>query len=525
MCHATSVLAVTSSGLRAVALSNDPAPGTPIGTIFRDLGYSHINAQGEVAFRSSLGGPTISEQNNWGTWSEGHGGMHLVARENQVAPGSGGKRFTDNLPIPIINSTGDSFFWALLGDEPQSGIWVDRSGATQLVVIDGAAAPGSAAGVTFSSQSIYSGFAMNDAGAVAFMAQLTGPGVTFANRHGLWVGAPGSFRLVARSGQQAPGLDPDVTIASMNSDQFSRTPGLTPSGKVLLGTNLSGPGVTGANNQAIWVDDNGSMTLAIRSGVQPPNGLPGSFLHDFHHRDAVINDAGDVALLASVFGTGADDTNRFGIWSKRDGSFDEVARMGSQAPGMAPGTVYSSISEPVINQAGDVAFTAAITPQSGSPRDAIWAEHDRQVQLIAQGGDPAPGAGVGVTFSGFGRFNFNDLGQIAFYAITSNGRNGVWATDVAGDLHKIVIENELIEVRPGDFRTVTDIPNDSFVDFRGNETGRGFALNELGALVFRAEVNGDDGIFVSTVVAVPEPSTTALTLAFCLALLRLHRRC
>jgi hypothetical protein len=91
---------------------------------------------------------------------------------------------------------------------------------------------------------------------------------------------------------------------------------------------------------------------------------------------------------------------------------------------------------------------------------------------------------------------------------------GVWAEDLSGVLRLIVREGDTIDVDDGpgeDFRKVlglsvtlggTYVENDSF--------------NNLGQLAFSADFGSGDsrGVFVSNLVAVPEPSAgILLTLA------------
>jgi hypothetical protein len=82
------------------------------------------------------------------------------------------------------------------------------AGVTQTVAVTGDAAPGTAAGVSFS---FFSGPMLNDAGQVAFWSSLTGS----VNNEGIWRGAPGSLSLVARKGSQAPGTALGVNYSSL----------------------------------------------------------------------------------------------------------------------------------------------------------------------------------------------------------------------------------------------------------------------------------------------------------------------
>ena len=86
------------------------------------------------------------------------------------------------------------------------GIWLDRSGALELVARTGNPAPGTASGVRFSDLSLPT---LNGAGQTAFRASLTGFGVTSSNNLGIWAtDSNGALQLIARTGsplEVAPG--------------------------------------------------------------------------------------------------------------------------------------------------------------------------------------------------------------------------------------------------------------------------------------------------------------------------------
>jgi uncharacterized protein YjbI with pentapeptide repeats len=82
-------------------------------------------------------------------------------------------------------------------------------------------------------------------------------------------------------------------------------------------------------------------------------------------------------------------------------------------------------------------------------------------------------------------------------------------------LHLIAREGDLLEVAPGDFRTIKDFGNSGslygFYGDTGNSDGRPSGFNNLGQLAFQATfTDGTSGIFVSNRVAIPEPSTLLL---------------
>jgi hypothetical protein len=81
--------AVSEIQYRAPGVSSNQAPGLPAGVNFSGFSNPRINDSGEVVFRSSLTGPGVSAANDRTLWSEGGGGLHLIAREGTAAPGAG----------------------------------------------------------------------------------------------------------------------------------------------------------------------------------------------------------------------------------------------------------------------------------------------------------------------------------------------------------------------------------------------------------------------------------------------------
>ena len=204
-----------------------------------------------------------------------------------------------------------------------------------------------------------------------------------------------------------------------------------------------------------------------------------------------------------------------------------MAHTGDQAPDTPSGVTYSSFSSLVLNDADHIAFYAGL---SGSGVDStnngsIWSESSAGLALVARKGDQAPGTPNGVVFGNVGGYSglvLNGAGQIAFYSdLTENGVDvggGIWATDRNGELQLIARDGDLLEVAPGDFRTV-DLGLHVFTP-TGNSDGRVSFFNNLGQLAFRAEFTDfSSGIFVSNRVAIPEPSTFVLAAVIVLGLI------
>ncbi|MEM7315864.1 MAG: choice-of-anchor tandem repeat NxxGxxAF-containing protein, partial [Planctomycetota bacterium] len=168
-----------------------------------------------------------------------------------------------------------------------------------------------------------------------------------------------------------------------------------------------------------------------------------------------------------------------------------------------------------IDNAGNTLFASDllgpdVTSTNGT---GLWKENGGNVELIARAGDEAPGANGG-TFRTFINdldidYSVNSLGQVAFIAeldnADSNQDEGIWAQDVNGQLQLIILKGQMLEVSPGDLRTVASI------DYRygsNNGDGRQSGFSDRGEIVFRATFTDQTwGVFVSNAVAVPEPNS------------------
>jgi hypothetical protein len=517
-----------SAAVRTVALSGQPAPGTPGGVSYGSLDSYFaggpfqivrgpvLNDAGRTAFRAHLTGTGVDATNNQGIWSEGSGSLALVARTGSAAPGApDGVNFGVNpeleLFTPVLNSAGQTAFYGGLTDG-SVGIWSEGSGNLALVARDGIQAPGTPAGVDHSFAVVRDFLwadlpKLNNSGQTAFWANVTGNGVDNTNDWGVWSEGSGSLALVARSGSPAPGT-PD----GVNYDSFFYQTGFNDAGQTAFFAYLTGSGVDPSNDQGIWSERTGSLALMARSGGPAPGTPSGVNFREFSPPVPTvgINNAGQIAFKAFLTGDGVDETNDEGLWSEGSGSLTMIARRGSPAPGTPGGVNFDAFGLnlwPLLNDAGQTAFRADLTGTGVTSTNSrgIWLGGADNLKLVARTGDPAPGTPNGIRFSDLLRPTLNSAGQIAFGAtltgtgVVSNNNTGIWATDQAGALQLIARTGAQLEVTPGVFSTISDL---LFVGDTGNSDGRASGFNNSGQLVFWARfTDGTQGIFVSNLVA------------------------
>jgi len=499
---------------RTVALTGDPAPGTPQDVDFSlFFGDPVIDGVGHSAFVGRLTGPDVGASNDDGLWSEGTGSLALLVREGNQAPGlPAGVLFATChagfLCPPVINDVGDTAFLISLSDGSGS-IWVHRSGSLNLVARTGAQAPGLPAGVNF--LSVFN-LVLNDAGQMAFSSYLEGQGVDATNNYAIWSEGLGSVALVARLGDPAPGTPEGVVFGDGSHLLSSFAVG--GAGQTPMKAYVSGPGVipgSSGNAQGIWSGGPGSLELVARAGDPAPGLGEGVNFDTFSTAlTTIINGAGQTAFFAKLIGPGVDSLSDGSIWSEGSGSLVMVAREGAHPPGTAEGVNFLSlIPGAMLNGAGQTAFAASLSGPGvdGTNNVGVWSEGSGSLALVARKGSPAPGTAAGVTFSSiFPGPVVNSKGQVAFTAwLTGEGVDGsddfgVWAEDRHGLLTLVIREGDQLEVAPGDVRTVLSL----FMTFgetaiSGGEDGRNINFNDAGQLAFRVIFTDfSGGIIVSS---------------------------
>jgi hypothetical protein len=437
-----------SGSLDLVALKGSQAPGAPSGVSFSDFQFHVLSAAGELSFRAQLIGPGVNTTNDRGGWSGDSTGLMLLAREGDPAAGLPGNVQYNLVFAPALNNAGQTAFFASLTGavttSNDSGIWSDRSGSLVLVVREGDQAPDTPSGVNFS---FLGGAPLNAAGQTAFRAFVVGNGVDPTNDEGIWSEGSGSLRLVARGGNHAPG-----TSLGVNFSEFE-SPAINAAGHTAFLASLAGSGVDTVNDEGIWSEGSGSLTLIARGGEQAPGLVAGVNFFNFT-QEVQLNDAGQTSFFASLIGSGVSPGNNQSIWSEGSGTLALVARTGDQAPGVPADVMFVNLlsNPPTLNAAGQTAFLASV------------------------GGS----------------------------GIDGSNNEGLWATDRQGALQLIVRDGDQIEVAPSDFRTIQFL---GFTANSGNGDGRPSGFNDRGQITFVAYfTDGSSGVFVSNLVAVPEPA-------------------
>src|SRR2546428_244379 len=152
---------------------------------------------------------------------------------------------------------------------------------------------------------------------------------------------------------------------------------------------------------------------------------------------APVNSHGHVAFFATIL-RGRTSEGYFRATGRR---IDTIAAQGDAAPGGGTFSGFGRHPIPALNEAGDVAFEAAVS--GGKTVEGIFATTGRRLRAVAVVGGAAPGIASG-TFANLDAPALNDRGDVAFLATVRRGRETVEAIYLSSGatLSKIVAKGD-----------------------------------------------------------------------------------
>ncbi|MGI9458237.1 MAG: DUF7453 family protein [Aeoliella sp.] len=286
--------------LRSVALQGQPAPGTSttFSQVFGRLTTPalattpSLNNDGDIAFMNTLVG-LVEGSLRVGIWAERDGTLEAVAVELDPAPTTS-STFKTILSDPLLNPAGDVAFLADLADG-REGLWLDSAaGSLTPITLTGNAAPGTS--TTFSD---ILDIALNDAGQIAFHAELddftTGIFATDTN---------GTMRKIIVSGDTLETTTGMIQVDQLDFEGHSFT--------------LESSGASGFNNA-------GQVAFYADGEFLPLTGEDDNFFEGIF----VINFP-TMSMLAGDFnGDGIVDSKDYTVWRNNLGAGDESTLMGN----------------------------------------------------------------------------------------------------------------------------------------------------------------------------------------------------
>ena len=495
-----------------VVLSGEPAAGIAGGLTFDGFGFPLIDNAGRVAFRGYVSGQGVESSNNEGLWHGEANSLDLIVREGFDAPlVEAGTRLRLIGPVYYLGSDGTvAFNGAMEGPDMPStgaiGMWGWNSNNVRLVARSGTLAPGLNEGERFRSIGTAK-FSVASDGGVSFWSALgNAAGVPYFDHDSVWTERGGSPELLAREGDAVPDVAPSATLSGLSFIGSSKIG--TPT-RVFHGS-MKGGILGGSFDYGLWVESNSSMSLVAYTGMPAPGFQDGRLLGNILTSAFAVNSSGQTAFTGFAAGpNGA--ANSYMAYAGSKDSLRFIAQDGDQAPGTSPGVrfdaMYSNNLQSLpISESGRTAFkTSLIGPGVNlfTNSRAVYSEGFGTLELVARAGNQAPGAPDGALFDRFNTLDMFASGQVIFGAslrgtgVTAENSNGIWVQNPMGLLLKLIRQGDVIEVGPGDLRTV------AFFNF-----AFGQSINEHGDIAIELRfTDNTSGVFVTRV---PEPVSALL---------------
>ena len=416
----------------------DPAPGFSPGAVIEAIGDTpRIDDDGDVSFivtvRDPAQGPLQSLYRQTG------GAPERVFRAGDPAPGTAGsfQQFPDLPQTPRIEAGRLTFAGSV--DDPdvvnRAGIWSDRFGSFQLLVLAGDHLPGLPADAEIAD------FGFSTRGdTVLLRGRYVSQGAAPPENKGLWRSSGGGWEAVVVNRMPAPGVPGAVFGGDplrVYGPIFAYDAG--DSGQVLAQAWMNGPRIDKNNDEALWIETGGALRILAREGDKPdrkssfgPTSSSPTFGADGENLVPTVNGRG-AALFGAVLRSGKTRLNS--VWTNRSGALALVARgslplsgfgQGDQAPGFAPGATYGIFEQGAINERNQIAFQG-FADEFGTMSNltrAIWWDAPGKLSLAAAEGRPVPGAPGAVYFDVILE-SLQDDGTLFFLArLAGSGVNG-----------------------------------------------------------------------------------------------------
>jgi hypothetical protein len=254
---------------------------------------------------------------------------------------------------------------------------------------------------------------------------------TTANDRALAIWTGGLDTIIAREGQQAPGLPAGVLFASPTSGWTVDMGGsaFTNSGKTAINAQLDGGGtVVNVDDRAVYFGGIGGLNLVMRKGDAVP-GLPGVTFGNIGTSGLTCNETevafvGFFPVVAPV--TAADDTS---LWRGSNlGNLTMIAREGDIVPAtVLPPSVNgpwkynqfnNGTNNVLLNGRGDLMFQASVTDSVVTKNVLLCSSAGLGLQLLLDYSDTFTtglgNSGAVQSVSHNGGFNSGDGGQSHF---------------------------------------------------------------------------------------------------------------
>lgn len=208
----TGIWATSAGELETLVLENDIAHGTS-GAVFDEFRTNPVlNSQNDLVFWAELKDNTgdVTNLNDMGIWLHSGGTNRLLIRAGDSVPSIDNAVY-GSVNAPTLNDSGTIAYLAQLRidsgngtTEYSNGLFRShiQGGDSELILRGGDAAPGTNGDSLLS----FSSPIMNSSGNLLFEGRIDNTGQTSDRSRALWIERDGEISLLARKGDDAPGL-------------------------------------------------------------------------------------------------------------------------------------------------------------------------------------------------------------------------------------------------------------------------------------------------------------------------------
>jgi hypothetical protein len=312
--------------VETIALPGGPVPGLGGATFDYLSNLIAFNDDNLVVTRAAFTGPGIVEGNDTGLVLTWFGGLQVIAREGNGAPGVPGRSFGDfDFTMPLLAPNGQVLFDVPLSGLPEvsSSRWRGWPGLLGCLVKEGDPTP---IGGTFG------GFLPD-----FWTMSPSGSGAAFVESVETQVGAKRAvWHATGGGGNQLVPLAVEGGSAPIGTYQLIKRHPLdtTADGTTLFAAQIAGGGVNASNDTAIFRATPGApASIVLREGTAAYGFGAGVVIDDLLigslPPDVTRTESGWTLLRAFVRGPGINNANNMGLWTTGpDNAIHFIARTG-----------------------------------------------------------------------------------------------------------------------------------------------------------------------------------------------------
>jgi len=327
-----------------------------------------------------------------------------------------------------------------------AGPTVAQSGPPRPVALtgtDGEFGPGLGAAVEFAAFEAdgYSEAspAINARGGVVFIATLSGDGVTADNDTGIWVYRRGVLSLVAREGQQVPGMASGVVYSKFGDSSSSYDgpfdPHISDTGRVAFKCELRGTGIDSTNDGALLAERDGTVSLVLQERATELPGHSGIFLGQ-RASDGIfgwqpIHMTRDGQIIMKIGANGYVSGGGFREWAtikETNGAIETWFYYGDPVPGFPEAVFTGAFFDLEVSRDGYIADSRLNTEVATVGFDhALWSDRSGALEPIYPQGTPQYPDGGGAYLQAI-----NSLGRLAVYTSVDEWEDVLWSEGMYG---------------------------------------------------------------------------------------------